>query len=474
MHIIVPDFRAARVLVVGDLMLDRYWHGDTGRISPEAPVPVVRVGQSEDRAGGAANVALNAAALGLAPTLLALTGKDEAAEILCDQLTARGVCCEFLDVPGFPTITKLRVMSRRQQLIRLDFERGFPHSALPALLERFREMLKDVDVVVLSDYAKGTLGDAAGLVRAAKEVDCIVVVDPKGGNFERYRGADFLTPNRAEFEGVVGHCENDAALVARARNLIIELDLKGLLITRGEVGMTLVQGSGEPLHLPAHAREVYDVTGAGDTVIAVLSSALAAGADLPMATALANVAAGLVVAKMGTATVSIAEIRRALHGAQAMDHGLVTEEQLRYLLEEARAHGERVVMTNGCFDLLHTGHVAYLQQARTLGDRLVVAVNDDASVSRLKGEMRPVTPLDQRMAVLAGLAAVDWVVPFSEDTPERLVCAVQPDVLVKGGDYSPSQIAGSDYVREFGGDVVVLDLVDGISTSGIMERIRQR
>lgn len=474
MQISVPDFRTARVLVVGDLMLDRYWHGDTGRISPEAPVPVVRVGLSEDRAGGAANVALNVAALGIAPTLLALTGQDDAADILRNQLTARGVYCEFLDVPGVPTITKLRVMSRRQQLIRLDFESGFPDSALPQLQTRYRELLRSVDVVVLSDYAKGTLGHATELVRAAKEVDCTVLVDPKGGDFARYRGADLLTPNRTEFERVVGHCADDTVLAARARQLIGDLHLKGVLITRGELGVTLVQRAGDPLHLPAHAREVYDVTGAGDTVIAVLASALSAGADLPTATALANVAAGLVVAKMGTATVSVAEIRRAMHSTQAPDHGPVTGEQLRLLVDEARVHGERVVMTNGCFDLLHAGHVAYLQQARALGDRLIVAVNDDASVSRLKGERRPITPLEQRMAVLAGLAAVDWVVPFSEDTPERLICSVQPDVLVKGGDYGPDQIAGSEYVREFGGDVVALDYMDGLSTSGIMDRITQR
>ncbi len=473
MQLTLPDFSRARVLVAGDLMLDRYWYGETSRISPEAPVPVVHVGEVEERPGGAANVALNIAALHGQVRLLGLTGDDAAATTLSEQLSRHGVDCSFRRVQGHPTICKLRVLSRRQQLIRLDFEQPFVDSERDGLGRLYREHLGDCNVVILSDYAKGTLTDAPALIRAAREAGCRVLVDPKGSDFSRYRGADLLTPNMAEFESVVGRCPDMEAVEARGRNLLRELHLGALLITRGERGMILIGASGRPLHLPAHAREVFDVTGAGDTVISVLAAALSAGSELPVATALANVAAGLVVAKVGTASVTVAELRRALHGLQADDHGPVSREQLPLLVEDARAQGERVVFTNGCFDLLHAGHVAYLQRARALGDRLIVAVNDDDSVQRLKGAGRPVNGLEQRMTVLAALAAVDWVVPFSEDTPEALITELLPDVLVKGGDYREEDIAGASQVRAAGGDVVILDFVDGLSTTGIVERIRR-
>ncbi|MCH8503367.1 MAG: bifunctional D-glycero-beta-D-manno-heptose-7-phosphate kinase/D-glycero-beta-D-manno-heptose 1-phosphate adenylyltransferase HldE [Ectothiorhodospiraceae bacterium] len=473
MQLTLPDFSLARVVVIGDLMLDRYWYGDTARVSPEAPVPVVRVGGMEERPGGAANVALNIAALHGAVGLLGLTGEDEAAATLQRELTNRGVHCDFLAVANHPTICKLRVMSRRQQLIRLDFEQPFGAAERQGLDQRLAAAVEGADVVVLSDYAKGPLAGASGLIAVARKAGCRVRVDPKGQDFDRYRGADLLTPNLSEFEGVTGPCADLETLEVRARALIAALDLGGLLITRGERGMSLITADGPPLHLPAHAREVYDVTGAGDTVISVLAAALAAGSELPVATALANVAAGLVVGKVGTASVTVAELRRALHGLQAADHGPVTREQLRVLVEDARTQGERIVLTNGCFDLLHAGHVAYLQQARALGDRLIVAGNDDASVRRLKGPQRPVTPLEQRMAVLSGLAAVDWVVSFGEDTPAELIADIVPDVLVKGGDYAPDRIAGAETVRDAGGDVVVLDFVDGVSTTSIVERIRK-
>ena len=473
MQLTLPDFATARVMVAGDLMLDRYWYGHTGRISPEAPVPVVHVGQLEERPGGAANVALNVAALQGQVQLVGLTGDDAAATTLTNELAERGVACHFHRVRGHPTICKLRVLSRRQQLIRMDFEEPFSACDRAALLEPFRAALPQTELVILSDYAKGALSEPADMIRLAREAGCPVLVDPKGTDFSRYRGADLVTPNLSEFEAVVGSCPDDAMLEQRARAMLAELEFGALLITRGEQGMTLIRSDEAMLHLPARAREVYDVTGAGDTVIAVLGAALAAGAELPVATALANVAAGLVVAKLGTATVTTAELRHALHGLREPDQGPVSREQLQLYVAQAKASGERVVFTNGCFDLLHAGHVAYLQEARALGDRLIVAVNDDASVARLKGADRPVTPLSQRMEVLAGLAAVDYVVAFSEDTPERLIALLAPDVLVKGGDYAPDAIIGAESVIRNGGEVVVLDFVDGVSTSAIVERIRR-
>jgi D-beta-D-heptose 7-phosphate kinase/D-beta-D-heptose 1-phosphate adenosyltransferase len=415
-------------------------------------------------------VALNIAALGARASLLAVTGTDEAARTLARQLDAAGVRCLFQNIPGMATVTKLRVLSRHQQLIRLDFEGGIPGFEPEALLPAFRRALSEADVVVLSDYGKGTLGAVRELIKAARAAQRPVLVDPKSRDFSIYRGATAVTPNLGEFEAVVGHCRSEAEIVEKGTALMAQHELGALLITRGEHGMSLLQRGREALHLPAKAREVYDVTGAGDTVISVLAAAVAAGEDLAHATAIANLAAGIVVGKLGTATVSVPEIRRALHEESVQERGILSEEQLLSAVEQARVRGESVVMTNGCFDILHAGHVAYLQEARRLGERLIVAVNDDDSVRRLKGATRPINPLDHRMAVLAALQCIDWVVPFGEDTPERLICRVQPDYLVKGGDYRPEQVAGYDCVTAGGGQVKILAYHPGHSTSRIIER----
>ncbi len=470
----LPDFSSARVLVVGDVMLDSYWHGATDRISPEAPVPVVRVEGEEARVGGAGNVALNAAALGAGTRLLGLAGEDEAAVRIEAILAAHAVQTRLQKVSGSRTITKLRILSRHQQLIRLDFEDLFPDWDARTLLADFRDMLGGVGAVVLSDYAKGALRGVAELIAAAGERGIPVVVDPKGVDFERYRGATLLTPNQAEFEAVAGHCASEAELVAKGEILRDRLALRALLVTRSERGMTLLEHGRPPLHLPTRAREVYDVTGAGDTVVGMLGAALAAGVGMAEAVALANLAAGVVVGKLGTATVSRVELQQELDRHAALQRGVVAEAELLQLVRRARAAGERIVMTNGCFDILHPGHVDYLERARALGDRLVVAVNDDASVRRLKGAKRPINPLAVRMRMLSALGAVDWVVPFSEDTPERLICGLGPDVLVKGGDYRPDEIAGAGCVRAAGGEVKVLEFLPGHSTSEIIEKIHQR
>ncbi len=474
MKVQIPDFSGARVLVCGDLMLDRYWHGDTSRISPEAPVPVVRVGEEEERPGGAANVALNIATLGGSSCLQGLTGDDGSANALACIMERAHVRSDFERVAGASTITKLRVMSRHQQLIRLDFEDGFAGYDGEGLLQRFEQALSAHDVVVLSDYGKGTLRKVQGLIQAARAAGKPVVVDPKGTDFAKYAGATVITPNMSEFEAVVGRCHSDEEIVTRGEALRAELNLDALLVTRSENGMTLLR-KGEPaLHLPTKAREVYDVTGAGDTVVSALAAALAAGQPLAQATALANLAAGVVVGKLGTASVTVPELRRAMREQDEMERGIVSEEQLIELVREAQAHGEKVVMTNGCFDILHAGHVTYLQQAAELGDRLIVAVNDDASVKRLKGEERPINTMERRMVMLAALECVDWVVGFYEDTPTRLICATLPDILVKGGDNDPDKIPGGDCVRANGGEVKGMTYVDNCSTTGIIGTIRER
>lgn len=473
MKLTMPRYDQAPVLVVGDVMLDRYWHGGTSRISPEAPVPVVKVEQIEDRPGGAANVALNIAALGAPATLVGVTGVDEAADSLGASLAAAGVKACFQRIAGQPTIVKLRVMSRHQQLLRIDFEEPFATDA-QALRAEVDALLAGIRVLVLSDYGKGALRDHQGLIRAARERGIPVLADPKGKDFSIYRGATLLTPNLSEFETIVGRCADEADLVARGAALMRELDLEALLVTRGEHGMTLLRPDHPPLHLPARAREVFDVTGAGDTVISTLAASLAGGADLPEAVALANLAAGIVVGKLGTAAISAPELRRAVQREEGSERGVLGLEQLLVAIEDARAHGEKIVFTNGCFDILHAGHVTYLEQARALGDRLVLAVNDDASVSRLKGPGRPINTVDRRMAVLAGLGAVDWVVSFSEDTPVNLLAEIKPDVLVKGGDYGIDQVVGADMVKAHGGEVRVLGLVENSSTTAIVEKIRSR
>jgi D-beta-D-heptose 7-phosphate kinase/D-beta-D-heptose 1-phosphate adenosyltransferase len=472
MKLQIPNFDNARVLIIGDVMLDRYWHGDTSRISPEAPVPVVRVADTEERPGGAGNVALNIAALGGKPVLMGLVGIDEPGQTLEQLLSASGVDCRFTRMPNFPTVTKLRVMSRHQQLIRVDFEEGFEGFDYALFANQVEAVLPEVDVVVLSDYGKGVLGQARVLIELARAVGKPVLVDPKSNDFGKYHGATMITPNLKEFRDAVGSFGSEDELVAKADGLIEQHELGGLLVTRSEQGMSLFQRGEEAFTQPTRAREVFDVTGAGDTVISVLAAGLAAGLDMPQAVLLSNIAAGIVVGKLGTATVTVPEIRRALHEQDDSLSGVVSEEQLMIAIEDARAHKERIVFTNGCFDILHEGHVAYLEQARRLGDRLIVAVNDDDSVRRLKGESRPINHLDRRMAVLAGLAAVDWVVPFSEDTPERLICKLEPDLLVKGGDYKPEEIAGYDCVKKTGGEVLILDFLDGCSTTNIVERIR--
>jgi D-beta-D-heptose 7-phosphate kinase / D-beta-D-heptose 1-phosphate adenosyltransferase len=474
MKIHLPKFESIRVLVMGDVMLDRYWHGETSRISPEAPVPVVRVTQQEDRPGGAGNVALNIAALGAKPALYSMCGEDDVADILEHKLTAAGVAVNFQRISGMPTVTKLRVLSLHQQLIRLDFEEPFHQVANHDLLSRCLHQIPTIDAVVLSDYAKGGIQNTQAIIDAANKANVPVLVDPKSKDFSIYQNATIITPNLHEFEAVVGVCDDERMLVEKGFSLLKSLNLRALLITRGSKGMTLLTDKDLVMHLPTEAKDVYDVTGAGDTVIGVLSASIAAGLPFAEATVLANKAAGIVVGKIGAATVSVPELRKQLMRSSTLDRGILDEDRLYALMKDAQRHGERIVFTNGCFDILHSGHVMYLEQAKALGDRLVVAVNDDDSVKRLKGADRPINSLDRRMAVLSGLASVDWVVPFREDTPQRLICHLLPDILVKGGDWQVDQVAGAECVLRAGGEVKILGFEEGISTTNIVKKIRKK
>ncbi|TNF86169.1 MAG: bifunctional D-glycero-beta-D-manno-heptose-7-phosphate kinase/D-glycero-beta-D-manno-heptose 1-phosphate adenylyltransferase HldE [Gammaproteobacteria bacterium] len=470
----LPSLQDVHIVVVGDVMLDRYWFGEARRVSQEAPVPVVAVDQVENRPGGAANVALNIVSLGARCTLIGAVGDDEAAASLRETLEAAGVRCALLPVPGWSTVIKLRVVSQKQQLLRTDFEAPLPEILMDRLGPLVRECLTDAAALVLQDYDKGTLTEPARLIGLAASRSCPVVVDPKFKPFSAYRGSTIVKPNASEFEHAVGPWRDDDELLEKACALACEHQIGSLVITRGGRGSTVVQADGTHQHIPARPVDVFDVTGAGDTSAAALAVTAAVGWNAVDSARVANVASGIVVGKTGTSVVTGPELANALGTDDRPDRGVLNRSQLADSVSRARAAGEVIVFTNGCFDILHAGHVAYLEEARSLGDRLVVAVNDDASVRRLKGVGRPVNPLDQRLRVLSGLAAVDWVVGFDEDTPEPLLELLAPDVLVKGGDYGVDEVVGADIVTHRGGRVRVLSLVEDCSTTAIVDRIQQQ
>lgn len=468
----LPSLLAVRALVVGDLMLDRYWYGDAQRVSQEAPVPVVDVAGTDDRPGGAANTALNIVSMGAACTLVGLIGDDEAGAALEERLTAAGVQCDFLRVADWQTIVKLRIVSQQQQLLRADFEQPLPEPTLQqALLEKVRAHLAQASVLVLQDYDKGAVNAPETLIEAAAANGVPVVVDPKHKPLSRYAGAHLLKPNIHEFALAVGEPQGHADLVQRGARLAAQQNIGALVVTQGARGMTVVSARGEQRHIPARPVDVFDVTGAGDTAAAALAVTTALGWDAVDCAEVANVASALAVSRSGTVAITGPELAQALRGTGVSAAGVLSRGQLATAVQRAKQAGEQIVFTNGCFDILHAGHVSYLEEAKALGHRLIVAVNNDASVTRLKGAGRPVNPLERRLKVLAGLAAVDWVVGFSEDTPEALLTELQPQILVKGGDYGPEEVVGAEIVKDYGGTVAVLGLVDDCSTTAIVNRI---
>ena len=469
-----------RVLVVGDVMCDTYLSGHVSRISPEAPVPVFESTEKRHVLGGAANVAANLRALGCDVRLAGVVGDDVTGRYVREQLRAQSIVDDLLmQDAGRPTTEKTRLIARHQQLVRLDHESRLP---LPAelntrILAGAESILAEVDGLICSDYNKGvcTPDLLAPLFAKAKAANVPIFVDPKARDFARYRGATVLTPNLAEVRHATGEpVEDETSLATAAESLLRQSAAQALLVTRGAAGMSLFHPPEGPQHLPAHTRDVYDVTGAGDTVIAAFAAAAIGGLSYAEAARLANVAAGIVVGKAGTAVVYREELEAHLQARIApWQSKLRTCDELSRALQQHRGRGERVVFTNGCFDLLHGGHVHYLQQARTLGDCLVVALNDDASVRLLKGDDRPLRPQDERARVLAALACVDYVVLFGEPTPLALIKSLKPDVLVKGGDYTLETVVGRKEVEASGGTVHLIPYVEGVSTTELVARIRQ-
>jgi D-beta-D-heptose 7-phosphate kinase/D-beta-D-heptose 1-phosphate adenosyltransferase len=463
-----------QVLVVGDLILDRYVTGDVPRISPEAPVPVVRVSNEEAKAGGAANVAANVASLGGKALLAGVCGRDEAGALLRARIREAGVADGGVRVDASrPTIQKTRILARHQQMLRVDREEVADVArTVEARLLAWLKRRGKVDAIVLSDYAKGVLTPA--VIAGACALGAEVLVDPKGRDFVKYRGAHAITPNAQETEAATG-CDTRTIAGCReaAQRLIDHVGFAYVVITRGAQGIYWRNRQGEEGDVVTRARAVFDVTGAGDTVIAVLALARAAGIALGDAVELANAAAGLVVEKLGAATVTPTELASALVRGFTTAGKVSTLAEAAALARRCRAQGRRVVLTNGCFDLLHAGHVQALEHARSQGDALMVAVNDDASVRRAKGRGRPVQALDRRLRLLASLACVDAVFPFSADTPAEVVRALEPDVLVKGEDWKKKGVVGREFVEQSGGSVVLAPLLEGESSSAIIARIRE-
>lgn len=478
---LTSGFGGRRVLVVGDIMLDRYLWGQVERISPEAPVPVVRLERRTQTAGGAANVARNLAGLGLRVQLSGITGDDEGRRALLEALTPDGIQTGLLALTrDRATTIKTRIIGNHQQMLRIDEEDTRPLSRRDedALLATVTSALPGCGALVLSDYAKGALSAylCPLLISAARSEGIPVLVDPKGRDFAKYAGASVITPNRAELALVTGARRDDvAALLAAGDGLRRQLDLDLLALTLSEQGLALIDGVGTR-QIPALAREVFDVSGAGDTVIATFAAGLAAGLDTTDTAHLANLAAGVVVGKVGTVPILREELQAAISGesaleqvAKIMDLGTAKTRVLGW-----QAAGDRIIFTNGCFDLLHAGHVSYLELARRHGQRLVVGLNSDRSVRALKGPQRPLIGEDDRARVLAALAAVDAVILFDEDTPLNLICALRPQVLAKGADYREEEIVGAAEVRSWGGQVILIPLVEDRSTSSIIRRLGDR
>lgn len=477
---LLGKFKDARLLVVGDVMLDRFVYGRVRRISPEAPVPVLLVEREAESLGGAGNVARNIASLGGRATLIGARGRDEAG-VRLDELLSKDARLQggLLIFDNGRTTLKVRYIADQQQVMRADYEKTWRERDGARILDHVRQMMDGHDALVISDYAKGFLSpnlvkDLIALFRAQGKP---VVVDPKGVDLAPYDGATVITPNKHEAARATGgEAESELGASACAQSLLARLPgLSAVVVTRGAAGLSLLVRGDEIRHVAARAREVFDVSGAGDTVVAALALTLASGGDLVTAATLANMAAGIAVTMVGTAAVTANELASEFYSQQleSAERKIVSADRAGEWLKRWRAKGQRVGFTNGCFDLIHPGHISLLRQARAKCDRLVVGLNSDASVRRLKGSGRPVQDEMARALVLASLAMVDLVVIFTEDTPEQLIAALRPDVLIKGADYSREDIVGADFVTSYGGEVVRAELVPEYSTSSLIKRARE-
>ncbi len=475
-----PDFANCTVLVIGDVMLDRYFWGDVGRISPESPVPVVRVNEKTLTLGGAGNVAKNLKGLNCKQILLGVKGDDSNGASLQDILKKERIKNVLIPLKSHPTTTKTRILGQNQQLLLLDEENSkeIPKKILKELLDNFDKALPEADVVIISDYGKGIFNfDAVQhIIKRCRSKKVATFVDPKGVSWERYSGATCVTPNTAELNLIAPFPEDDETILeSQAGKVIAKYDLDYMLVTRGPKGIALFRNGRPAIHIATHAREVYDVSGAGDTVIASLSAAFGSGLKMSEAAALANIAGGIVIGKVGTQPILESELKQALW-SKTIDgvNKIVSKDQARDLIAGWQRNGQRIVFTNGCFDILHIGHIKLLHAAADQGDKLVIGLNSDLSVKKLKGDSRPIVPEAERAALLSSITGVDLVVFFQEETPVELIRSFKPDIIVKGGDYTPAQVVGHEIVEQAGGKVVIVPLIDGVSTTKVIESIKPK
>ena len=478
----VSKFNKCKVLCIGDVMLDRFIYGKVTRISPEAPVPILKVEQECHMLGGAGNVVRNISALGAIPSLISIIGNDNAGQEVKELLEKDKVSAsDIIADDRFMTGIKARYLADSQQVLRTDYENviDMPTSMTKGIIRKIKRLIKTCNVVILSDYGKGLLNPQVteSIISAARKLNCPIIIDPKGSDYSRYKFADLVTPNRSELEDVIGNIlDTEQKIVEAAKAVLKKYKLGSILVTRSQDGMSLITANGDITHLSAEALEVFDVSGAGDTVVATMATTLAAGATLPEAAALANLAAGIVVGKVGTAVAYASDILSQMHN-QSIDtkkKKLIDFEHLVEVTREWRRQGLKIGFTNGCFDLLHHGHISLLSQAKTRCDRLIVGLNSDCSVKRIKGNNRPIQNEKTRSTVLTSIELVDVVTIFDEENPLKLIMAIKPDVLIKGSDYKRSQIIGADIVKKQGGKVFLAKLEKGYSTTNTISKMTNR
>lgn len=477
--IIMSDFEKQKILIVGDIMLDKYYYGEVQRISPEAPVPIMNVKKEKHVLGGAANVANNLTNLGCKVLLSGITGEDENRKYLCNLIDEQAIDHTGVFFDERPTITKTRIIGLHQQMIRLDFEEIIPISSAieEKVISNFDKVINNgINVVIISDYGKGVCTDRVCryIIDKCNEIRKVVIIDPKGSNWDKYRGADYITPNIKELGDVVGdQIKNEDKLIESYAKLIKEkYNIKNLLVTRSEKGMSFINYE-SVTHIATEAKEVFDVSGAGDTVVATLAAFLSSGVDALSSVKLANIAAGIVISKMGTYPIISEEFIESINEKYSdleFDSKIIAFDQVHNLVNELRKYNKKIVFTNGCFDILHIGHVNYLEKAKALGDILIVGLNSDSSVTRLKGKGRPINNEYDRANMLSALGFINYVVIFEEDTPAELINIIKPDVLVKGGDYNAEDVVG----KENSGRVEIIPFVNGYSTTNIINTIRDK
>ena len=443
-----------KITVIGDVMIDWYLHGESSRISPEAPVPVVNFKESKFQLGGAANVANNLKHLEIEPFLIGAIGNDHFGSLLKEHLKAEKIKFNLLSEKSFQTICKQRLMSSNQQLARIDYEKYFHGSKLTNLFNTFIKNIAKTDLIIVSDYGKGTIFNARKLIQSAKKLKKKILIDPKGKDFTKYKGANLITPNKAEFENIMGKVGSKRDLANKAKKMLEDLNLESLIVTLGSEGMYVLTKSNKKItgdFINAYPQEVFDVSGAGDTTISALGAALSEGNDIFSAAEFANLAASISVSKLGTSTVSKDEVTS---------------------LEASKGNKEQVIVfTNGCFDIIHSGHLDLLKEARSYGDKLIVGLNSDKSISKLKGSDRPIIGQSERKKILSALKFVDEVIIFNEENPLKLIKRLKPSILVKGADYAKEQVVGGEFVESYGGEIKLVKLTKGKSSSKIINKL---